>query len=392
MFYFFALFRHRENELSKIAPESLGLACKVLFLYSARSPVRVYSVDRAVDKNEVFARRVYLTLHIERKIGGEHIAAVVFYPQSVCIRMRAEVDQNCRAARAVVGHEAQAVEARRIFARRTLGEDEIFYPVLAQSHVAIRLFCRIFFELFDAVFAYLRRKKPTRFHISHRLGDGFFRLFDYKINKRSVNARQGLRVRYQLRYVFKKFLSRHAPYAHGVYRAVGVGRKNIDISDIVRAAERIKLTAYAANDRICEPDAVNGAEHLSRSLLAVTYGYRPHFYIIKHAANPARRSGKIAADIIIFRINIRRRYAPLGEAEIPAVAGSVRNAYCIFALIFRFFRFESGRLGQNFIQPAQKSRQPLLRPECAGGAFFEFFIKSIHISPRELVKLIAFTL
>ena len=197
MFYFFALFRHRENELSKIAPESLGLACKVLFLYSARSPVRVYSVDRAVDKNEVFARRVCHTLHIERKIGGEHIAAVVFYPQSVCVWVRAEVDQNCRAARAVVGHEAQAAEARRIFARRTLGEDKIFYPVLAQSHVAIRLFCRIFFELFDAVFAYLRRKKPPRFHISYRLGNGFLCLFNYQVDKRAVNARQGLRVRYQ---------------------------------------------------------------------------------------------------------------------------------------------------------------------------------------------------
>ena len=173
---------------------------------------------------------------------------------------------------------------------------------------------------------------------------------------------------------------------------MGVGRKNIDISDIVRAAERIKLTAYAANDRICEPDAVNGAEHLGRSLLAVAYGYRPHFYIVEHAANPARRNRQVAADIIIFRINIRRRYAPLGEAEIPAVTGSVRNAYCIFALIFRFFRFESGRLGQNSIQPAQKSRQSLLRPECAVGAFFEFLIKSIHISPREQVKQIAFTL
>lgn len=76
--------------------------------------------------------------------------------------------------------------------------------------------------------------------------------------------------------------------------------ENINISDIVRAAERIKLASYAANDRVCEPDAVNSAEHLSRPFLAVTYGYRPHFYIIKHAANPARRSGKIAADIIIF--------------------------------------------------------------------------------------------
>ena len=166
----------------------------------------------------------------------------------------------------------------------------------------------------------------------------------------------------------------------------------MDISDIVRAAERIKFAAYAANDRVCEPDAVNGAEHLSRSSLAVAYGYRPHLYIVEHAANPARRNGQIAADIIIFRVNIRRRYAPLGEAEIPAVAGSVRDAYCIFALIFRFFRFKSGRLGQNSIQPAQKSRQPLLRPECAGSAFFEYFIKSIHISPHEQVKLITFTL
>lgn len=93
-----------------------------------------------------------------------------------------------------------------------------------------------------------------------------------------------------------------------------------------------------------------------------------------------------------LRINIRRRYAPLGEAEIPAVAVSVRDAYCIFVLILRLFCFESRRLGQNSIQPTQKSRQSLLRPERAVGAFFEFFIKSIHISPREQVKQIAFTL
>lgn len=165
-------------------------------------------------------------------------------------------------------------------------------------------------------------------------------------------------MRYQLRYVFKKFLSRHAPYAHGVYRAVGVGRKNIDISDIVRAAERIKLASYAANDRISKPDAINGAEHLGRSLLAVAYGYRPHFYIVEHAANPARRNGQVAADIIIFRINIRRRYAQFGEAEIPAVAGSARNAYCIFALIFRFSVLNPGGSGRILFSPLKKPSTP----------------------------------
>lgn len=139
---------------------------------------------------------------------------------------------------------------------------------------------------------------------------------------------------------------------------MGVGRKNIYISDIVRAAERIKLAAYAANDRISKPDAVNGAEHLSRSLLAVAYGYRPHLYIVEHAANPARRNRQVAADIIIFRINIRRRYAPLGETEIPAVAGSVSDAYCIFALIFRFSVLNPGGSGRILFSPLKKSSVP----------------------------------